>query len=59
MEALGLTQNNGLEFEEGYAYYYLGNYYRKAGLFYLAHVHFKKAEKLFGGVLNRLMSILK
>jgi len=46
-EALRVTRNNsGLELEEGVAHINLGLCYVHAGKYYLAHTHFKEAEKL-------------
>jgi signal transduction histidine kinase len=53
MEALRLAQGKKLVRLEGNAYFYLANYYTGIGQFYKAHIHFKKAEKLLLGVLNK------
>ena len=62
LKALRLAQNSkDLEPEEGLAYFTLGNYYLMANQHYLAHIHYKKAEKLVmkHNDTNQLIKIYK
>jgi len=59
MEALKVTQNHKLETQEGRAHTALGNYYLHTNQHYLAHSHYKKAEKIYTQLQDlRLQSIL-
>jgi len=47
LEALRLAQSYKLEKQEGRSHTAIGNYYLHTNQYYLAHSHYKKAEKIF------------